>query len=200
MHSASTALCVLVALAAAGTELVSAATPPSAEVPVAPGHYRVDAKLLRISTDALKHIPGGLTDHCSSEALGLLERSAGPGSFSFPTVEAAKTIPVSVSSGELNPTDSSQHGETVLTLVPEVRDSKPGYSLRLASLRGPEFAKAGKPTFDTIQTDVGAESAGGYWCFRLPAATGHAVESGRQQASLADAHQRQLLFVKITRG
>ncbi len=53
MHTGSRAFCILMALAATGTEVASAAGAP------APGHYRVEAKLISVTPESLNHVSDG---------------------------------------------------------------------------------------------------------------------------------------------
>lgn len=139
--------------------------------------------------------------YVSVETLAKLMGNVKATTVSFPTVEAAGSLPASISIGELNPKDDSQQRYTVLTLVPEVKDSKPGFSLRFARLRPVAFVDAaGRPTFDTVKADLAEDSVDGYWYCTIPSATVSYDADGRRKASIADTKERQLLFVKITRG
>jgi hypothetical protein len=206
MHNGSRAFCFLMALAATGTECASAATPASG---VGAGHYRVEAKLVKVPIyEATEISTTGLNYYYSEKVLRHLSENQGASIVSFPVIDSySKTFSSLDAKPVMLPDGSSRANGLWLSVVP---DESGSYTLSFEGFRfnGFEDRNGNKPNFSvqritqTVTPPVGGGQSGSI-CVNLPAvdevpATYDA--DGRRMASIADANARQLLFVKITRG
>jgi hypothetical protein len=171
------------ALAATGAECASAATAPVSTTDA--GHYRVEAKLV---TSA----------------------SGNKSAVSLPTVVVANhVLAVIVVSHVIElPSGNSGMTDIQLTVRPGAKDSTDG-RFQVSFVRSEMYPEStsSKPLFHVQRIDTSVPQAGSVsngWCtFRLPAYDkGFKTydADGRRMAGIADANERKLLFVKITRG
>jgi hypothetical protein len=198
MHSASTALCVLVALAAGG-EIASAHD-------AAPGQHSIDAKLVTLPEEEAQDLP--VSGAMAINDVGALEQRAQARIVSFPsaTAETSKPSSVSLTQPMVLPNGNSREVGPSLQ-VKALADGRFSVGFHNVAFIGYNDPQALHPRFQNrtvtrnIQPSPPTEQV-----YSLIDVTPHSDPptvydaSGRQQASLADAHQRQLLFVKITRG
>jgi len=176
MHTSSRAFCILMALAAAGTEVASAATVPDASS----GHYRVEAKLV--------NGPRASGDKAAE---------------TFPPVVVANHVLAVIAVTHAINLPSGNQDESDLNL--EVRpDTHGGFKLTFdRSLVYGDNPNV-RPVVNTQHFHASiARTAEGFHVFSIPAYAKSIPTydaDGRVLASIADANERQLLFVKISRG
>lgn len=215
MHTGSRAFCFLMALAATGTEAVSAApaTTTGRTPGVQPGHYRVEAKVINVSAAAAKDIDNGASGlgYLSQERLVKLIGSPGANLLSCPSVDSAESLAahIDVTRNVPLPHGASREVGINLAVVPQKQGSDIGYLVSIKDVRfqGFQDRAATQPIFHTgrVTTSIPA-SAGtgtGYYCIDIPAPKKVAMTydaDGRRSAAIADANERELLFVKISRG
>jgi len=221
MHKGSRAFCLLMALAATGAECASASEPasPAVKAPaVPPGQYRVEAKLVRLSQDEARSAfgscqSGSLLGYYSQAELSHLIASRDATVISFPQVTASDKLPAVIAM--THPAQLPQVGKreigVSLKIAPDDKEaalSKFNIAYQNVSIAGFSDAKATTPVFSTqrLSTTVSLDvrpAGEGYWCYALPVKD-QSVQiygaDGKKLASIADADERQLLFVKISRG
>ncbi len=204
MNTASSALCLLVALATTG-EIASAA---DAAPVLVPDHYRVEAKVIGLQPKVAKEVLSKFNNtYCSDYTVSFFANTPGATCLSLPTVVVANRHPAVISSRKDANGDAPAFGVN-LTVRPDLQDASVS-RFHLAFARFELFPIAGNSSpIHNIQQLNGAVTPStsdleGYRVFELPtpqkAATVYSAD-GRVQASIADANERQLLFVKITRG
>jgi hypothetical protein len=204
MHTGSRAFCFLMAIAATGAECASADV-------LAPGHYRVEAKMISLPAAAAKgfgtSIP--LSGIYSNEQVARLIGAPRSSTLSFPSVEAVETAPaqIAVTRSFALPHAASQEVGVTLNVVPAgERSHLKTFSVSLNDVRlaGFEDRGATRPVLDKRSLHMGVTESPHYWCINLPPLRKSWITTydadGRRSASIADANERQLLFVKITRG
>ena len=213
MHTGSRAFCILMALTATGSEVASAtAATTSSRTPVQPGHYRVEAKIISVSAAAAKGIgQDSILGYYSDEKVGKLIQSPGVSALSLPSVDAAEAYSAHVNLTRDVPLPHGSARETGVNLdvVPSKQGVDPGFyqvSIKDVRFQGFQDKTATIPLFHTghvtTSIPVGAHSPAGYYCVNVPVPQKLATydADGRRSASIADAHERELLFVKISRG
>lgn len=203
MHNGSRAFCLLMALAATGSEAASAATTLE--------HYHVEAKLVSLPAGDVKDFsaPGFYND----SQIGKFAANPKVSCLAFPRVEAAETFPSTIAITKAFHLPDGTKRETGITLKISPDSKNPdahSFNIQFENVRFMGFTdrKAAQPVFNTqrLTTTVspGAQNpTPGYYGFILPASakTPETYDAnGRRSASVADANERQLLFVKITRG
>lgn len=206
MHSASTALCLLVALATTG-EIASA---DNAATVAAPGKYTVEAKLISVPQATAKEVLDKVSNsYCSDDFIANLIQSPKARCLSFPKVEAPAHQPAVIAVDQKEPGLDENVFKTGnrLTVKPQTDGSNGDF--RIAFARYEVFANsAGENPIHDVQsfsspvTPPAAQSQG-YRLFEVPEPKKPDLAydaNGRVMASVADANERQLLFVKITRG
>jgi hypothetical protein len=202
------------ALAAAGAECASAA--PDAATTCRPGpepgHYRVEVKIVSVPSNAAKEISSDVYNAYYSDAiLGHLLSSPQTTIVSCPVVEALSALPATIAiTRDVTLSSKSREVGINFSVTPDSK-AEPGsrYQLAYSNVRFSGFAdaKATLPVFNTQRLSttmvVFHPPSQGYCCFNLRT-DDHTVATydanGRRSASIADANERQLLFVKITRG
>jgi hypothetical protein len=204
------------ALAATGSEVASAAfaSPPVMEpAPVSSGHYRVEAMLVSIPATAAKGIANtSLNGFYANDVVAHLVSNQRASVLSLPSVESAARSSSKIDITQAVPLPNGASRETGIKL--KVTPSQNAahvytYTVLIENVRfnGFEGRQAARPTFSTqrvVTTLVPFYKVPpGYNCVNLPA-LGKLPKTydadGRVRASIADANERQLLFVKITRG
>jgi hypothetical protein len=196
-------------LAAAGTEVASAS---AATVTVEPGHYRVEVKMVSVPQDAAKEISDSVHNaYYSDGVIAHLLNSPSTTVLSCPVVEAAATSPATITvTRNVIFSGKSREVGIKFSVTPDTK-ADPGsrYLVAFSNVRFDGFAdtKASQPIFDTQRLSTSMiqfiPPSPGYCCFNLRKVDQVSKTydaDGRQSASVADAHERQLLFVKITRG
>jgi hypothetical protein len=198
MHSASTALCVLVALAAGGG--IGAAQN------VATGQYSVEAKLITLPDAEASdlHQDGAVAD----ADLASIEQRPDAQTKAFPTVSALMGQKASTSLTQpMGMPDGSSRDVGPALDVNALADGRFHIAFHSFELLGYKEPAAIHPHFRShgVSRNIQPNTAEGP-AFALIDVTPHSDPpvlydaSGRQQASAADSHQLRLLFVKITRG
>ena len=204
MHTGSRAACFLMALAATGVECASAATE------VAPEHYRVEAKMVSLPASAAQDFfasaPHSHLD--SNEQVARLIGAPKSAALSLPSVDAARTSParIAVTRSISFPHSASREVGVTLNVAPLGKSSD--LDLFFVSVEDVRFAgfedrTATKPVINERGLNTSVAENQHYWCISLPPLHKSRVTydtDGRVTASIADANERQLLFVKITRG
>jgi hypothetical protein len=210
MHTGSRAFCFLMALAATGAETAStsAATTTCSSPGVQPGHYRVEAKIISVSAKASKDIDAG---YLSREKLINLIQRPGASVLSCPLVDSsqATSAHIDVTRDVALPHGSTRTVGINLDVVPQKHGPDSGYQVSIKDVRFQGFrdAAATDPIFHigrvTTSVPFTAQPDTGYYCIDVPApkkvATTYDAD-GRRSAAIADANERELLFVKISRG
>ena len=192
------------ALAAGGTEVASAASAPAL------GHYSVEAKLISVTQDSLDHISGGTTMGLfSNDMVAQLVQSPHASVLSLPSFETATEAPgtIAITQKRLFSDGPPRQIGVTLTVTPTPTDQRFQIAFENVRFEGFSSAKATTPVFNTQRlatTMIPYQPAtDGYYCCALQRLD-HSVVTydadGRRSASIADANERQLLFVKITRG
>ena len=200
------------ALAATGTEAVSAAPATTVSRPgVQPGHYRVEAKVVSVSAAAAREMGGGAMGFFSEEKVVRLSGRPGISILSCPSVDAAESVPahIGVTRNVQLPHGSTREVGINLDVVPQRKGADSAYLVSIKDVRFQGFRDraATLPIFHTgrVTTAIprSAEMGTGYYCIDVPAPQ-KAVRTydadGRRSAAIADANERELLFVKISRG
>jgi hypothetical protein len=177
MHTGSRAFCFLIALAATGAECASAAVTAT---PTDAGHYRVEAKLVNVprssSNKADETIPPVVVANHVLAVLAVMH-----------------TIKL--------PSGNQDESDLNLTVRPDADGGfKVAFTRSLLYGDNPNV----RPIVNTQQFHASIpQTSDGYHVFSLPTYAkpipAYDADS-RCLASIADAHERQLLFVKITRG
>jgi len=205
MYTGSRAVCILMALTATGSEVASAAT-------VTSEHYRVEAKMISVSAKAVTDFGSGVAPgFISEERVVKLIENPGASTLSFPSVESAQSLPshIDVTRDVPLPHGTMREAGISLDVVPQKQGKDFGFqvSIKDVHFQGFQDRKATIPLFHTgrVTTSIpaSAQLPTGYYCINVPvppktAATYDA--DGRRSASIADANERELLFVKISRG
>ncbi len=181
--------------------------------PVSSGHYRVEAMLVNIPGSASHGIARTpLNGFYANEVVAHLVGNQRARVVSLPTVESAARLSSQIDLMQAVPLPNGASRETGIKLkVTPSRNAAHVYSYTVlienVRFNGYEGRPAAHPTFSTqrvVTTLVPFYKVPpGYNCVNLPA-WGKLPKTydadGRVSASLADANERQLLFVKITRG
>jgi len=204
MYTGSRAFCFLMALAATGSEVASATT-------VLPEQYRVEAKLISLPVAATEIPTGTFAGIFADKFVAQLAERPKADILSFPRVETVDSIPSHVGLTQQMALPDGKSRETGINfdVVPRKKGTDFGFGISISNVRfqGFQDRTATKPLFHTghvtTTIPVSAQLPAGYYCFNVPVpqklATTYDAD-GRRMASVADANERQLLFVKITRG
>ena len=206
MHTGSRAFCFLMALAATGSEAASA----SAITTSGPGHYRVEAKMVSLpATAAQDFFASAPNSHVySNEQVARLIGAPKSATLSLPSADVSQASPVHIAVTRSISFAHSASREVGITLnvapIGKCKDLAL-YSVSIDDVRfaGFEDRTALKPVINERGLNTSVAENKHYWCFSLPPLQqSHATydADGRKSASIADANERQLLFVKITRG
>ncbi len=205
MNTGSRAFCFLIALAATGSEVASAAV-------VAPAPYRVEAKVVSLPAADSKDIATSYNGYYSDRAIAHLIDNPKASILSLPSVTAAysSASDVEITKEMTLPGGKSRETGISLKVTPNRKaDAADSFKVAFENVRFVGFSdqKASLPIFSMqgISTSLTMfhEIAPGYYCLNIPAPAPvpKAYDAdGRVIASIADANERQLLFVKITRG
>jgi hypothetical protein len=204
MHTGSRAFCILMALTATGSEVASAAT-------VASEHYRVEAKMISVSGEAVRDFGGVVTPgYISEERMVKLIENPRTSTLSLPSVEAKESLPshIDVTREVPLPHGAAREAGISLDIVPRKQGADLGFQVSLKDIRfqGFQDRSATIPLFHTgrVTTSIpaSAQAPTGYYCISVPVPQKLATydADGRRSASIADANERELLFVKISRG
>ena len=212
MHTGSRAYCILMALTATGSEDASASVATTTcRTPVQPGHYRVEAKIVSVSGASAKEMGNGvILGYFSEDKVVKLMQSPGVSALSLPSVDSAEAYSAHVDLTRNVPLPHGPAHETGVNLdiVPQKQGTDFGYQVSLKDIRfqGFQDKTATIPLFHTghVTTSIpaSAQLPTGYLCVNIPVPQKLATydADGRRSASIADAHARELLFVKISRG
>ena len=215
MHTASSAFCFLMALATTGTEAVSAApatTNAGRNPGPQPGYYRVEAKIISVSAAATKDIDAGPgLGYLSQEKLIALIKQPGASVLSCPSVDSTESLAahIDVTRDVALPHGSTRSVGINLDVVPQKPGADSGYqvSIKDVHFQGFRDQAATDPIFHigrvAASVPVSAQPDAGYYCINVPAPKKVAMAydaDGRRSAAIADANERELLFVKISRG
>ena len=198
MNTGSRAFCILIALAAGGEVAVAQA--------VGPGQYSVEAKLVTLpEAEADDLPPGGALADADLGAVAQRDRAH---IIAFPNVSSALGNAASVTLTQpMVVADGAKQDVGPSLEIKALADGRFHVAFHAVDFLGYKEPAAIHPRFRShrvsrnIQPGTAANSS-----FALIDVTPHSEApvvydaSGHIQASLADAHERQLLFVKITRG
>jgi len=214
MHTGSRAFCILMALAATGTEAATAsAVTTTGRTPVQPGHYRVEAKVVSVPAALAKDISATMYNgYYSDDVVAHLARNSQACVLSLPSVDSANasSSKIEVTKKVALPGGKSRDAGVWLNVAPNIHASDlRSVTLSLQNVRFGGFAdrKGAQPIFSTQRVTttltIFHDVATGYYCVNVPVSpkvpTTYDAD-GRRSASIADANERQLLFVKISRG
>lgn len=131
---------------------------------------------------------------------------------SFPRVESVDSFPshIGVTQQVALPDGKSRETGINFDVVPQKKGADIGFLISIKEVQFHGFTDRGatKPIFNTERLSAGIPASERqpmdyYYCYNLPAQQKIPITydvDGRQMASVADANERQLLFVKITRG
>ena len=147
----------------------------------------------------------------TDEFVGQLVSRPKANTLSFPSVECKNSLPscIAMMHPVVLPDGQSRAVGINLDVVPQKSGTDYGYFVSINDVRFQGFQDhaATKPLFHTgrVTTTIpaGAQPLTGYYCFNVPAPQklGNTYDAdGRRSASVADANERQLLFVKTTLG
>jgi hypothetical protein len=214
MHNGSRAFCILMALAATGAEAAStSAATTTSRAPVQPGHYRVEAKLVKVSAASTKEMSNGaVLGYYSEDKVARFIQTPGVSTLSMPSVDAAEATTAHIGLTRDVPLPHAAARETgiKLDIVPQKIGSDFGFQVSIKDVRfqGFQDKTATIPLFHTgrVTTSIPAhaQAPAGYYCVNVPVPAQLTVATydadGRRSASIADANERELLFVKISRG
>jgi len=180
---------------------------------VQPGHYRVEAKVINVSAAAAKDINNGASGlgYLSQERLVELMGSPGANILSCPSVDSAESLATHIGVTRHVPLPHGAGREVGINrdVVPQKRGADFGYLISIKDVRfqGFQDQAATLPIFHkghvTTSIPASAGTGSGYYCIDVPAPKKVAVTydaDGRRSAAIADANERELLFVKISRG
>ncbi len=205
MHTGPRAFCFLMALAATGAEAVSA----ESVVPSA-GHYRVEAILVSAPKAAANNFSTDtLNVYYPDDAVGHLLKTPATSVLTCPSFEAKSNTRGTVEVTQKKAFSDGLLHKTGITLTVTPTSHEGTYRIAFENIRFAGFkdATTKQPVFNiqrlsTTMMQFNPPSKG-YCCFNIRGID-HSVATydadGRKSASMADANERELLFVKISRG
>lgn len=192
---------------ATGTEFISAATPSADSM-----HYRIDAKMVALNASSPEIPSGPWAGIFTDDFVEKLMDGSKANTLCLPTVERAELFPSHIGITQQIALPHAKTHETGINfdVVPQKEDAGILFRFSIENVQFQGFVDraASKPVFHTASLSSGVhvknlEILSGYYCFNLPPSQVQLTTydaDGRKSASIADANERQLLFVKITRG
>ena len=168
---------------------------------------------MKVSTETLKSVTdGSAMGYFTDAQMVNLGKSAKDSVLAFPSAESVSSQKSSVSTAAdlaFPHAPAFKVGMTV-DVIPKIDDGQiKQYDISLlnVSFGGFKDSKGTQPVINEFHFHTALQAAyvnHGYFCFEItPKSAAKATTydaDGRRMASVADANERQLLFVKITRG
>jgi len=197
MYTASSALCLIVALATTG-EIASAAD-------AAPIRYSVEAKLVSLPATEAKDLPAsGL--YSNQEMVNIVTRPRAQLS-SFPSLSATlgESSSISLAQSMALPDGTTREVGPTLHVISHADAQQFSLKFREVRFLGYYGTHLENPNFEshTVYRSISSSAPSAPQFALVDVTDRHEPftdANGRVMASIADANERQLLFVKITRG